>query len=340
MIKKNFDKIYFKCLKIAIKGGHSNLFARSNLFAPTVVLIGASHLSKIVRHLDTETWKITNLTRPGWRISANSFAELVTTLESSTVVWNSATVILQLFDNSVYMVGRPGGEKKLPCKDRPSTYHIDGSLVVADKPTVRELVCTVILLLKHLGAARKLFLTPLARYWVASCCDDILHLNNYRLPGYLPRLGDAIHALRDGIRDTLFTKRIDNFRVLCPNRMIGVGQRRGVPSDEEAAASAALWGTDPVLPTSAAYRMMADLIEKDLSNVDARYTNPPKNVNNDKQPCPDLSRKRAEWVRGCSAASARCDLLPPPNKRGRGDAFRHSLQPRGTPVRGKFRGSS
>jgi hypothetical protein len=101
------------------------------------------------------------------------------------VDWGTATVILQLFDNSVYMVAGPGGEKKLPCKDRHSTYHIDGSLVVADKPTVRELVCIVIPLLKHLGAARKLFLTPLARYWVAPCCKDILHLNNYRLLGYL-----------------------------------------------------------------------------------------------------------------------------------------------------------
>jgi hypothetical protein len=167
------------------------------------------------------------------------------------------------------------------------------------------------LVLKHLGSARKLFLTPLARYWVAPCCNNSLHLNNYRLPGYLPRLGNAIHALRDGIRDTLFTKRIDNFRVLCPNRMIGVGQRRGVPSDEEAATSAALWGTDPVHPTGAAYHMMADLIEKDLSNADARYTNPPKNASNNKRPRPNLSRERAEWIKGCSAATARRDLLPP-----------------------------
>ncbi len=47
-----------------------------------LVLIGASHLLKIVRHLDTGTWKITDLTRPGWRISADSVAELVNALES------------------------------------------------------------------------------------------------------------------------------------------------------------------------------------------------------------------------------------------------------------------
>jgi hypothetical protein len=212
--------------------------------------------------------------------------------------------------------------------------------VVADKPTVRELVGTATPLLKLLGSARKLVLTPLARYWVAPCCDDPLHLINYRLPGFLPRLADSIHALRDGIRDTLFTKRIDNFRVLCPNRMIGVGQRRAVPSDEEAAASAALWGTDPVHPTGAAYRMMADLIEKDLSNEEARYTNPPKGAGVGKRLCPDLSNERAEWIKGCSAATARRDLLPPPNKRGRGETPKHPLQPRGMTGKTKYRGST
>jgi hypothetical protein len=204
----------------------------------------------------------------------------------------------------------------LPCKDRRGTYHIDGSLVVADKPMVRELVSTATPLLKHLGSVRKLVLTPLARYWVAPCCDDPLHLTNYRLPGFLPRLGDAIHALRDGIRDTLFTKRIDNFRVLCPNHMIGVGQRRAVPSDEEAAASAALWGTDPVHPTGAAYRLMADLIEKYLSNEEAKYTNPPRCAGVGKRTLPDLSNERAEWIKGCSAATARRDLLSPPKQEG------------------------
>ncbi len=34
--KKNFEKINFKYLKIAIKDDRSNLFACSNLFAPTV----------------------------------------------------------------------------------------------------------------------------------------------------------------------------------------------------------------------------------------------------------------------------------------------------------------
>ncbi len=139
-------------------------------------------------------------------------------------------------------MGGPGGEKKLPSKDRHGTNHIDGSLMVADKPAVKGLVGVLGPLLKRLRDTRKQFLTPLAGYWVSPCCSDILHHTNYRLPGNLPWLGEAISSLRGCIRDSLYTKRVANFRMLCPNRMVGVGQRKEEPSDKEAVAMEALWG--------------------------------------------------------------------------------------------------
>jgi hypothetical protein len=176
------------------------------------------------------------------------------------------------------MAGSPGGEKRLPSKDRAGTYHIVGSLVVADKTVIKDLVAQTTPLLKALGNSRKIVLTPMARYWVAPCCPDPAHTVNYHTVGFLPRLGDAIASLRDSIRDAFFVKKIQNFRVLCPNRMVGVGQRRQEPSDEEAAKAAALWGLDPVHPTSAAYRVIADSIVADLSDNGARYTNPAKSL--------------------------------------------------------------
>jgi hypothetical protein len=124
---------------------------------------------------------------------------------------------------------------------------------VANKAAIKDLVNRLNLLLKELGDFKKILLTPIARYWVSPCCDDNTHHVNYGSPSYLPRLGDAVHSLRDSIRDSLYTRRVPNFRVLCPNRMVGVGQRLLVPTDEEAAKAAALWGRDPVHPTAAAY---------------------------------------------------------------------------------------
>jgi hypothetical protein len=144
------------------------------------------------------------------------------------------------------------------------------------------------------------------RYWVGPCCSDGSHHTNYKTAAYLPSLGDAVHALRD----SLYTKHVQNFRVLCPNRMVGVGQRSQVPSDEEAARTAALWGADPVHPSAAAYRCMAEQLEKDMLNAEARYTNPAKH-HAQKRPRIDLSLGRANWVAGCSAAAPRRDAMPP-----------------------------
>ncbi len=183
-------------------------------------------------------------------------------------------------------------------------------MTVADKPAVKNLVQQLTPLLKGLGGTKKIILTPLARYWVGPCCNDLTHHTNYRTPGYLPALGDALHALRDNIRDSLYTRQTPNFRVLCPNRMVGVGQRSQVPSDEEAARTAALWGANPVHPSAADYRCMPEHLEKDILNSEARYTNPAKQ-HAQKRPRIDLSPGRADWVVGCSAAAPRRDTMVP-----------------------------
>jgi hypothetical protein len=118
--------------------------------------------------------------------------------------------IMQLYDKSIYLVGGPEGDRHVPAHDSSSKYHIiDGPLIVADKPGVKDLTAKLGPLIKELGE-RKVFLALLACYWLAPCCDDLGHLVNYREQGYLPRLNNSISALRDCIRDSLYTRRISN----------------------------------------------------------------------------------------------------------------------------------
>ncbi len=81
--------------------------------------------------------------------------EQVTTA-AAQVNWDTAEIVLQLFNNSVYLEGGPGGEKRLPCKDRHGIYQVDGNLIVAIKPVIKDLVSTLAPLLKVLGATGNL----------------------------------------------------------------------------------------------------------------------------------------------------------------------------------------
>jgi hypothetical protein len=60
---------------------------------------------------------------------------------------------------------------------------------------------------------------------------------------------------------------------------------------------------------------MAELLEQDINNPEAKYTNPKKPAANSKRPKLDLSLERADWVTGCSAAATRRDLRGKPPAR-------------------------
>jgi hypothetical protein len=140
-------------------------------------------------------------------------------------------VVIQLYNNSVYQVGGPGSTRHLPVADNCSSYHIDGPLLLANKQGIRDLSSQLTPLVKALGCSRKIFLTPLARYWLKPCCQDEAHHVNFSASSFLPALGLNIFWLRDLIKNSPFTKRTSNFRVLCPNRILGIGPHL---SDEDA----------------------------------------------------------------------------------------------------------
>jgi hypothetical protein len=275
-----------------------------------LILLGSSHLRRISEHLDQDRSDIVDLCEPGFRIPANSVAGLIKKLESELrePVDGNCTVILQLFDNSVYQTGGPGGVRYLPDKDQYGQYHITGSLQVADKDAVKEMVGLLAPLFKALGQLRKLFLTPLARYCLKPCCENLDHHTNYSSSSYLPCLGANVFRLREYIRDSLFTKRTGNFRVICPNRMLGLGP---MLDDDKATEISELWGRDAVHPLPAAYESMAAVLDKDIADEGARYINPPKTATRppSKKPRVYQSKLRQDWVDGCSAALPRRDTL-------------------------------
>jgi hypothetical protein len=148
---------------------------------------------------------------------------------------------------------------------------------------------------------------------------------------------------------------MSNFRVLCPNRILRIGQRRAELPIEDARELAAMWGRDPVHPSGAAYQAIAEGMAKDALNPEAKYTNPPRGVlkpPGTKKPRLDLSLDRDSWVRGCTTALSQRDSTYKPvrgNQQARGNwlhgrawhkgvANRGFTHPRGGRGRGHNRG--
>jgi hypothetical protein len=285
-------------------------FLEEEVFGETLnltalVLVGASHLGNLARFLDTPEWQVYDLTTPGWKITESNVTAKTAEITSlgDQIALENATIILQLYDNSVFLVGGAGGTKSLPVRDDRGRYHINSELVVADKAGVKSLTNKLVPLIRALRGAKKLFLSPLSRYWLNPCCGDPAHLVNYRTEGFLPCLGSATGILKDYIRDSLFTRHTSNFRVLCPNKILGIGQRKSKLPIEDARDLAAEWGNDPVHPARVAYEKIATGILKDIGNGESRYTNPLGSATQQsKKPRLDLSLERDTWVRGCTAA--------------------------------------
>jgi hypothetical protein len=63
-----------------------------------------------------DRWNVIDLTRPGWRVTNENVSDLVAevTATAANINMNNARVILQLLDNSVYMVRGPGGGDTTP----------------------------------------------------------------------------------------------------------------------------------------------------------------------------------------------------------------------------------
>jgi hypothetical protein len=117
-----------------------------------------------------------------WRVSDENVQQKVveTSTISAEIDLKKAAVILQLYDNSVYMVGGAGGTKHLPVKDQKGVYHVDGTQLVTDRAGIKELTGKLLSIFKALGSAKKLVLSPLACCWPDPCCEDLAHMENLR----------------------------------------------------------------------------------------------------------------------------------------------------------------
>jgi hypothetical protein len=265
----------------------------------------------VAEHLEAD-WEVINLTKPGWKISDCTVKALAKDLQEILAGVNSETTaaVLQVYDNSVYKGADHNGEQQPPFKGPDRCYHVEGCLRVADKSAAKALTTQLGPIFHALGSIKKLFVSPMLRYWASPFCGQRGHISNFGIGRYLGALCDSVLELWMFIRDSLFTKKVSNYRLMCPIRALELSQKSLWTSSSAAKAAAELWGDDPVHPGDDSYAKIARFIESDLANPEARYTNPSASLVNSarKKPCIDLSLQREDWVSGYQATLVRQDV--------------------------------
>jgi hypothetical protein len=135
-------------------------------------------------------------------------------------------------------------------------WHIEGRLQCAERSDVKQLFGSVAGLLRAAGESEKIIVSPLVRYCAKPCCLDPGHVTNLGSPDYANFLCEQLSAVNDWLKDMAFFKRIRNFKVICPNKLLNANK-----SVEAAAANLAkFWAADPVHMTEAGYSALAGAI--------------------------------------------------------------------------------
>ena len=130
-------------------------------------------------------------------------------------------VLFQLFGSCIYFSSSGPGEQALPKWGEDCVYHVPGDLVLADWNSFRKIFVTALPLLRAAGPNLKLILSPLPRYVVAKCCQDLNHIRNFGKKTDVKQMGSTLADLRDWIDDLAHGKRLKNYKVSCTLSLLG-----------------------------------------------------------------------------------------------------------------------
>ena len=239
------------------------------------IVVGSSHAHRIAEALRGQGDTVTSLADPTWRLTEENAATLANSLKTAASNNPSATVILQLYDSSVYYSSTGPGERSLPRRGQDGHYHVPGDLVMADWPTFKQIFASSLPLIRAGGKLKKVLLSPLPRFIMGRCCPDTGHLKNFGTKEYVRAMGNTLAEIDDWVRDLAFSKRILNFTVINTGNLVDLDS----PSSRKKEL-VQWWGNDPVHMTEAYYAKLARnltvRIDKMREQEEAELDNQPK----------------------------------------------------------------
>ena len=307
----------------------SSVVDKEQHYPTTLILIGASHASRLVDALEDQQVKLVDLTQPGWKLNPDNIQdkieELRGILDSTTT--GEITVVFQLFDSCCFLGRTSSGVSVANRLHGDNVYHLEGSLELIGRQDLKDLLFMALPLFRTAKHHRKIIITPMQRYIAAPCCSNSQHVTNHNDPNFARNMVNGLAAIRETTKDFVYMKRITNFRVSSADKLLGWDANDPTAGDR----LAALWGMDPIHMTRAGYRALATKIV-DMANSEEPFTN------SRRMPGRDESKQRNSWV-AADSASARRKRSEERREGGHGDRAKYGRQGGYHPYSGRDTGN-
>jgi hypothetical protein len=137
-------------------------------------------------------------------------------------------VVVQLLDNTSYLARSDEGGNLPICRYVDGVFHLEGDLM-----TFQNLEQ----LLRVLEGWKVFLLTPMPRFLLETCCDELEHAPNRYWPGFEEGLRKNLSEFRTNHKDFLFTGGVRGFKGIDPS-----------PALPNTVGEFNIWGEDPVHP--------------------------------------------------------------------------------------------
>jgi hypothetical protein len=209
------------------------------------LVVGGSNAARLTRMLNDAGYTVCSIIDTTWRITNNSCEALAATIANQIQLEDPGAIVLQLLDNSYYYTKGSDGSRTLPVREQDGKFHVMGDLVLCSAETQIDHLQALTPVLDAAGRRPCLIVSPLPRFVIGGCCQDVRHCANRMDPNFR---ADQQRQLDGAIR------RIKNYLYNCNRRTMRVMDStfdlRNMPNED-------IWCVDPVHPIDPVYRRVA-----------------------------------------------------------------------------------
>jgi hypothetical protein len=141
-----------------------------------------------------------HLDLPYYRLSTLHAGKVKEGLAGKTIT-SSTVLVIQLFDNGLFMTATDEGELMPLRRDPDGKVHSDGDLTLAPKELQWRLFKQLHEELTDYKDTMVVFLAPLPRFLDEPCCNASSHMRNFHNEDFKKKMEESVYQSRTNIKD-------------------------------------------------------------------------------------------------------------------------------------------